>query len=341
MAAFIASGEEEPGKIRPFEWITSAESLGTHIREALHGKTEARVLHVGCGTSILGEFLVERLPEIAQIVNVDKDKSILKDMEERWVSKCSPDQQGKMAFLPVDFCREPIPFDDGSFDLVVDKSTLDCLLISDRGASSLVSEVHRLLHHQSGVYFLLSFHHADFLRPLLQEVPGSDWKISHSVMYRQVEDLSGSGEGVNLEEVDMPEEDKADSAAWVPGAFEPNEVYHRTASVLVCRKSGNLSNTKLDVEAVYDHINQCSDRWYQNTNPMLTTERKEQIRQAFTGQLLGLQECHRVIFTEDEKEHLSFEAFLEDWNDFSRTHPDLVSDSMSSETALLFLAEMQ
>jgi SAM-dependent methyltransferase len=341
MAAFMASGEEENGKLRPFEWLTSAESLAAKVGEALQGKTEARVLHVGCGSSILGEVLLERLPEIAQIVNVDIDKSLLKAMKERWASKCSQDQQDKMTFLPVDICREPIPCDDGSFDLVLDKSTLDCLLCSERGASALVSEVHRLLNRQSGVYFLISFHHPDFLLHLLQDAPGSDWNISHSIMYRQVEDLSGSGKGVNLEEVDMPAEGKAESVAWASGAFEPNEVYHRTVSVLVCRKCGNLSNSKLDGEAVFDHVNQCCDRWYQKTNSMLTTERKEQIRQAFEGKLLGLQECHRAIFTDDERENLPFEAFLEDWKDFTRTHPDLVSDGMSSETALLFLAEMQ
>ena len=333
-------------QIRPFEWLTSAQSLESKLRETLQGKEHVRVVHIGCGSSVLGEYLVEHFSQVSQVVNVDNDASILDAMEKRWINQCQDDDDNKaskMKFVSVDVCRESIPLPDGSVDLVVDKSTLDCLLCSDKGASSLITEVHRLLNPNDGMYLCISFHHVDLLRPLLVDCPGTDWKFSLSVMYRHVEALGVGGAPqtiTNLAEVDMPPE--VHSSAWTSKGFQPDQVYHRTVNVLVGRKVGTLStaNTHLDPKAVYEHVNACSDRWYQQHNPMLNPERTHQIRQAFET-ALGLPECYSKLFTEEEREHLTYEAFLEDWATFLESNPDQPKEEMSSETALRFLSEMQ
>ena len=185
---------EDDDLVRPFEWLTSAESLKPKLQQALVHKENARVLHVGCGSSVLGEFLAENFANVAQVVNLDNDQETVQAMQKRWTKFCGQrryDEQmrDRMKFIALDMCQESIPQMDGSFDLVLDKSTLDCLLCSDKGASCLLSETHRLLDPKDGVYLLISFHHMDMLRPLLQDCPGTDWNLTHSVVYRHVETL--------------------------------------------------------------------------------------------------------------------------------------------------------
>lgn len=342
---------------RPFEWLTSVESLREHLAEALRGQHEARVVHVGCGSSVVGEFLLQEFGhQVAQVINVDNDANVLQAMQERWQTQCqeSNDKPDKMKFMAVDLCQHNIPLADGSCDVVIDKSTLDCLLCSDQGASSLIAQVHRLLHPQRGTYLLISFHNMHLLRPLLEQCPGSDWTFTHKVMYRHVEALPGSKIGgeatttvTNLAHVEVPTtttDDVVHSSAWTSqGHFCPDEVYHRTVNVLVGRRQGTADATRLDPDAVYAHVNRCSNDWYQQQNPMLTAERTHQIRKAFAeeGPLLGLPECYQALFTAQEREHFTYQDFCEDWTTFLESHADLAKDQMSSETALQFLSEMQ
>ena len=51
--------------------------------------------------------------------------------------------------------------------------------------------------------------------------------------------------------------------------------------------------------------------------------------------------CYKILFTEAEREHLTYEYFLEDWNAFVEKRPNLARDSMSFETSVAFLEEMQ
>ena len=312
--------------IRPFEWLTSAESLHGKLQEVLEGKCKARVMHVGCGSSVLGEYIVEQFHGVIEhVVNVDNDRQTLESMEKRWSERCQINEleENKMKFLTANINQEEsIAIEDGCVDVVVDKSTLDCLLCSDAGASSLIAEIHRLLEPQNGVYVLISFHHIDFLLPMLEECPGTDWSFSHTVMYRHVETL-GTGKHptttTDLSRVELPEMEHSSSVWTSKGCFQPDEIYHRTVNVLIGRKQGRKTTTKLDRYTVYEHVNKCSDRWYQQQNPILTTERTNQIRQDLACPL-PLEKCYEVLFTEEEREHLTYEAFMEDWATFLWTN---------------------
>lgn len=384
--------------IRPFEWLTSAESLHSKLQQALlqqppqsgnnnnnNGTTtcgmkrKVRVLHVGCGSSVLGEYLVQHFSSnddddvIAQVINVDRDQAILDAMQARWQHTCQVQQYdkamaSKMKFVCADIVgqqqqqqqgqqEEPcIPLPDGSIDLVVDKSTLDCLLCSDQGAAALLTECWRLLNPLNGVYLCISFHHIDLLRPLLADCPGTQWNVEHSVMYRHVESLVGDvGITTNLADV-VPPPRSTTTGSGGQQQQPPNHkneedaAYHRTVNVLLARKQGGgegqLLRRRLDRQAVHEHVNRCSDAWYQQQNPMLTPERTRQIRLAFesattTTTTLALPESYQVLFTPQEREHLTYDAFLEDWVTFLQGNPNLEPDTMSSETALSFLAEMQ
>lgn len=68
-----------------------------------------RVLDVGCGTGMLLRELVERLPNVLEIVGVDPSEGMLRVARE--------DSPGRIGFVRAD--AERLPFDDGHFDLVV------------------------------------------------------------------------------------------------------------------------------------------------------------------------------------------------------------------------------
>jgi hypothetical protein len=109
---------------------------------------------------------------------------------------------------------------------------------------------------------------------------------------------------------------------------------------LLCRRRGD-STSELDRAAVYNHINETNDKWFKDSNPMLTAKRKEELYQAFDTNLLDLPQSFQALFTDAEREHLSFEFFLEDWHAFLEKDADLPVDRMSFETAVQFLDEMQ
>ena len=100
--------------------------------------------------------------------------------------------------------------DTNTFDLIVDKSTLDCLLCGDDGAARLLCQVYDHLKPPKGtssssnsnndtidtgsttdsgggVYFVISFHPVDFILPLLQDCPGTNWDVTTHVVPRSVE----------------------------------------------------------------------------------------------------------------------------------------------------------
>lgn len=373
-------------EIRPFEWLTSSESLDPIVRPLLdrNKNKRNRILHVGCGSSTWGEHVAQAFPtEVDWILNIDKDQETLDRMEQRW--NCQQDE--RVRYQCVDFGRDRIEnVANGSVHVVLDKSTLDCTLCSDEATAGLLCEVYRLLSVPSsddddddggGTYVVVSFHHLDLLLPLLRDCPGADWTVTHHVIRRQVEDLirgdktvknrqtNDELEGDNnkhLPSTNQQQESSTLSTAptrgtsvWSNGTFQPTEEYRRTVNVLLCRRRSNGSSDaaaeELDRLLVQQHIHETNDAWYRNQNPILSANRIETIRKSFQQQqqpslLLPLPECYQTLFTDEEREHLTYEYFLQDWDAFWENHKDtstaaLPKDCMSLATALEFLQEMQ
>jgi hypothetical protein len=385
------SNETASKIIRPFEWLTSPASLEELIQnyvleqrqgsssttaatksnsdifdEAASVASSMSALHVGCGSSIVGEFLVREMG-FSRVVNVDRDEEIMGQMEERWrdmVAQQPKDgpatllQLSKMEFVAMDFTKEQLPalYND-SFDLVLDKSTLDCTLCSDIATASMLLQVYRTLKEAGGVYLVISFHERELLLPLLRDLPGAQWTVEHTTMERQVEQLTGS---VTASPV----------ATWV-SEHDGSPAKHTSAqrkplNVLVCRRNVEVTRDKkndsmhvLDFDAVCEHIHRVNDRWFQEQQPLLTEQRIEELERAFGSEgtcdeetsekkcmkLLSLHQAYHVLFTTAEREHLTFEHFLEDWEAFQqerkKSGSDEDSESVSFETAIDFLKEMQ
>ena len=391
--------------MRPFEWLTDAPSVIPLIESVLSSLPDAsrhdtsrlppRILHVGSGSSVLGESLVETLGDrIAQVVNVDRDGETLQKMETQWKLKHNNSDNddtitSKLQFVPVDFAatssgQPPISFPAGHFHVAMDKSTLDCTLCSDSATAGLLSEVYRLLHPRGGTYICISFHHVDLLRPLLEDLPGADWDVSHQTMNRHVEDLIGINNNTrhgtlrgNQSELPPPQptanneidKEKGSNGTWASGTFEPDEQYRRTVNVMICRRRGDsddLTNNVLDRDALVEHVNNTNDTWFQEHNPMLTAKRKEDIQRLFQEHVTtttntttashhdddddnnlqlvcDVEVGYTIIFTEEEREHFTYDLFLEDWDAWmpKKRNPSFSKDKMSLAMALEFLEEMQ
>lgn len=372
MGELLQSADEDV--CHPFEWLTSPSSLDAYIELALGGSHASdegqsaenvtprrqgkRVLHVGSGSSLLGERLLENTSfGVEHVVNVDCDDETLSRMEKRWLQEhgAGDELRDRLDFAMVDMSKDAIPgYPNGSFDLIVDKSTLDCTLCSDRATAGLLTEVHRLLA-PDGVYMIVSFHHIDLLRPLLEQCPGVDWKVEHHVAEREVEDLISAKPSVNGTTRNgrhQPQAQKTNNGAsdtsirpssWsADGSFQPDDRYRRTVNVLLCRYKGTWPFALLDPEQVNRHLHAVNDQRYQSQNPMLTRRRRNDLELSFSKRdLVDVHECYAFLFTDAEREHLTYELFLEDWDAFLSSRDDLPRDNMSFETAVAFLQEMQ
>ena len=215
---------------------------------------------------------------------------------------------------------------------------------------------------------LISFHHIDMLRPLLENMPGADWEVTHSIMQRQVEDLISTGNSNEIgpsteahpaiqtsaiNNIGSPETLPREGA-WTSGSFEPDEQYRRTVNVFICRRRDSGIESRVDRDMLVDHVHGTNDSWFQHHNPMLTLKRKETIQNLFhENQAKGEKEgdkilydlplAYKILFTEAEREHLDYEFFLEDWQAWiaDQKDPSLRQDKMSVKTALVFLQAMQ
>ncbi|CAJ1349596.1 unnamed protein product [Effrenium voratum] len=116
---------------------------------------DSSVVVVGCGTSNLSADLQEVFG-FRQVLSIDYSDAVISHMKARFGS-CDA-----LSFHQADLtqpCGHVVP--DGTADLVVDKSTLDCLLCSE-GAVGLICNISRMLR-VGGLYVVISFHEAEFL----------------------------------------------------------------------------------------------------------------------------------------------------------------------------------
>ena len=369
--------------VRPFEWLTSPESLLPLLREAFsethnnnnhpqeqHPPSTYNVLHVGSGGSVLGEYLVENedkiLPkgsQLGQVVNIDRDQETLALMQTRWQRQLdthciTQEQFAKVRYETNDLVvQQGIPFPDESFQVILDKSTLDCTLCSDTATAWLLHEVYRLLDQKGGVYVLISFHHLELLLPLLQECPGCSWTITHSTMERQVEDLISPPKKKQEQEEQSDAKQQQSSSANTSTdsniADDSHKDERKQLRILLARRiptddtiiSTSLSTPppRASVQEICDHVHHTNDSWYKTQHPILTPERCHAIQQEFErhGPRVSLETCFSFLFTDAEREHLTYEYFLEDWEAFLSSHASAEKDCMTLDVALTFLEEMQ
>lgn len=302
-------------EITPFEWLTNFDSLSALLDprylfysslesaslsppEDIPKKNDFCVLHVGCGSSLLGIHLCQQFHEYKRMINIDVDKQIIRDMTRRWEKISLNDTTFNIKWLYFDFKHERIQENgrenassvgDGSdshihseqFELVIDKSTIDCALCSDDATTGLLCTVYSALK-PGGVYFVVSFHHVDFILPLLRDCPGVDWDVEHRVVDRSVDKIikqvdikeqyqeNDDGKGKIQKEENTQKKQlmyqptalkESSPTTWSTGKFIPNEEYCNVVNVFICRRR---NCDKISINFLKNHQKGCQQNMNKN-----------------------------------------------------------------------------
>ncbi|XP_059479153.1 EEF1A lysine methyltransferase 4-like [Neocloeon triangulifer] len=146
-----------------YDWFKTYKDF-VHLLEE-HVKKSDRILMLGCGNSCLSEQMFN--DGFKHIVNVDFSDIVLKKMRLKLPS---------MEWLTMDI--KHLAFIAGSFDVVIEKGTLDALLveedvwhISEEGAemmSQIVENVRHVLT-PSGKFLSITFAQPHFRMPLIRK----------------------------------------------------------------------------------------------------------------------------------------------------------------------------
>lgn len=133
----------------PYDWLHDYTTLRNIVERVAND--DCRILNVGCGNSLLPEEMYD--DGYINIVNVDISPTVVDHMRSR-----NQETRPEMQWLEMDATRMPT-FADGSFDLILDKGTLDAFACGKNKAqqmSTYLVEVLRVLR-SGGVLLCISF----------------------------------------------------------------------------------------------------------------------------------------------------------------------------------------
>lgn len=137
--------EEQQGNT--FDWLEDYENLKCVIKELIN--PDSKVLILGCGNAELSEQMYE--DGYVHIDNIDISSVVIQQMKERNASK------NDMTWNVMDV--RDLRFPANTFDIAIDKSTIDALLCGDSAyinVARMTKEVQRVLK-VGGVYMVISY----------------------------------------------------------------------------------------------------------------------------------------------------------------------------------------
>ena len=132
-----------------FDWLENYSSLKDIISTLNIPKETGQILNLGCGNSEFSENMY--CDGYKNIKNIDISHNVIKAMKER-----NKDKVG-MVYEVMDV--RDLKYEDNTFDLAVDKSTIDALLCGDDAfinVAKMIKEVQRVLK-VGGYYMIVSY----------------------------------------------------------------------------------------------------------------------------------------------------------------------------------------
>jgi ubiquinone/menaquinone biosynthesis C-methylase UbiE len=158
-----------------YDWYQNWDVMRPYVKKYLKDTKDNVILNTGCGNSDIGEKMWEE--DIGKIINIDYSESAIRYMQERFnsiFSDCKSPPLENISYLHMD--ARKMLFEDEKFDLILDKGTMDAVLLSDNGISpaiELARECYRVL--KKGGHLIVVSHSTPQERdPILKEF---SWKM--------------------------------------------------------------------------------------------------------------------------------------------------------------------
>ena len=132
-----------------FDWLENYSALKDIISSLNIPKETGQILNLGCGNSEFAENMYD--DGYKNIKNIDISHNVIKAMAER-----NKEKEG-MIYEVMDV--RDLKYEDNSFDLAVDKSTIDALLCGEDAfinVAKMIKEVQRVLK-VGGYYMIVSY----------------------------------------------------------------------------------------------------------------------------------------------------------------------------------------
>ncbi|GBE89613.1 S-adenosyl-L-methionine-dependent methyltransferase [Sparassis latifolia] len=160
-----------------FDWFKSYDDVADIMRSIIPNK-DARILMLGCGNSKLSEEMYD--DGYKNIVNTDYSGILIEKMRQR-----HEQARPEMEWHEMDI--RDIVFDADSFDVAIDKGTMDAMMTTKGdvwdppqevidNCSREVNEVLRVLRKSGGVFIYITFGQPHFRRRYLTR-PGTTLEV--------------------------------------------------------------------------------------------------------------------------------------------------------------------
>jgi len=160
-----------------FDWFKSYEDVAHIMRDLIPDKS-SRLLMLGCGNSKLSEEMWD--DGYKNIVNTDYSAVVINQMRRRHESL-----RPEMQWHEMDV--RDLGFEDGSFDVVIDKGTMDAMMTAKGDVwdppqqivddcTKEVDEALRVLKKDTGVFVYITFGQPHFRKRFLTR-PGTSLEV--------------------------------------------------------------------------------------------------------------------------------------------------------------------
>ena len=327
------STEPQQNKAGTFEWIQSFAQIARFLSSHFTGLPEStresqRVLVLGCGTSTLSKDLLDL--GYGEVVNIDNDSACVQHMANmysdprmKWYTYDLVEYSGDNA-IKGSTC-------DGAFDIVVDKGTLDAILV-EGAVYRMLAEVHRFMR-PNGIYILCSINSEQILQSLVG-APALDFEVSLNSIIDHTNDITGSEEG---------------DAGAKRYNLHTNPSAKVQGIVAICKKRPDTAGTRVDLDALAQQEKEALDFYFKDEEPLLTPELELQLRHRFMTTLskvggetiTDLTQLHAIILNEAERAAYTLDLFLEDLKVFQQERNRPIHTGLSCDEAVEFLYQMQ
>lgn len=137
-------------KGKTYDWLVDYEQLKCILSKCPQQVQKcSKILNVGCGNGVITEEMYD--DGYKSITNIDISEEVIQQMQDRNTKRL------EMRYLVMD--GQEMIFEDESFDVVLDKCTIDGIMTSEEyllTAHRVISEVFRVLK-TGGLYIVVSY----------------------------------------------------------------------------------------------------------------------------------------------------------------------------------------